>query len=151
MHQSQTTLHIVMIASEIDTPTTCVAITDLRTLDGINQSIALAQRQVQASIHARTTKYVVQQEQRHALRVVIAESLDTQHDVGLMVGRMRFDVRGLKNDARGPRDDARGLCSVLVHTPFEHFDHTAEVDVSIDKEDGIVGAVVALGKPSGIE
>ena len=151
LHQSQATLHVVMVATEIDAPATRIAVADLCALNGIDQSIALAQRQVQASIHARTTKYVVQQEQRHAPRVVVAESLDTQHDVGLMVGRMRFDVRGLRDGARGARDDVRWLCSVLVHTPFEHFDHTAEINVPIDNEDGIVRAVVALGKPSGIE
>ena len=45
-YQSQTTLHIVMVASEIDTPATRIAIADLRALDGIDQSVALAQREV---------------------------------------------------------------------------------------------------------
>ena len=45
-YQSQTTLHIVMVASEIDTPATRIAIADLRALDGIDQSVTFAQRQV---------------------------------------------------------------------------------------------------------
>ena len=86
MHQSQATFHIVMVAPEIDTPATRITIADLCALDGIYQSVAFAQREVQAGIHARTTQHIVQQEERHATWIVVAEGLDTQHDVGLMVG-----------------------------------------------------------------
>ena len=91
-YQSQTTLHIVMVASEIDTPATRIAIADLRALDGIDQSVTFAQRQVQTGIHAGSAQQVVQQEQRHASRVVVTKGLNTQHDMSLMVGSLRFEV-----------------------------------------------------------
>ena len=35
-YQSQATFHVMMVTTEIDTPTACVAIADLRAFDGIN-------------------------------------------------------------------------------------------------------------------
>ncbi len=152
MYQSQTTFHVVMVASEIDTPAPRIAIADLRTLDGIDQSVTLAQGEVQTGIHAWTAQHIVQQEQWHATRVVVAKGLDAQHDVSLVVGGLRFDVRGLRDDGRRTTQNQTAFhYSFIVHTPFEHLHHAVEVDVAIDEEDGVVGMVVTLGETTGVE
>ena len=85
VHQTDATLHIVMVATEIDVPYPRITIAGHRTFDGIYQPILFTQFQVQTGIHAWTAQYVVKQEEWHASLVVVAERLAPQHDVGLMV------------------------------------------------------------------
>ena len=86
VYQTQAALHVVVVAAEIDRPAACVAISRHRALDGINQSLALAEREVQTGIHSWAAEDVVQQIKRHATSVVPGKRLTSQHDVSLMMG-----------------------------------------------------------------
>ena len=54
-HKPQTTMNIMMVTTEIDTPDTRVGIGGHRTLHRIDQPVTFSQREIQAGIHAGTT------------------------------------------------------------------------------------------------
>jgi len=63
-------LGVVVVATEIDAPETGVGIADHGALNGVDKGVALAERQVEACVHARTAQDVVEQVEGHAALVV---------------------------------------------------------------------------------
>ena len=60
IHQLPTATDIVMVATEIDRPTTYITITGHSTLDGINQSMTFAQGEIKTRIHAGTSQNIIE-------------------------------------------------------------------------------------------
>ena len=58
-HESQTTLRVVWVAAEVYAPQSCVAVACDKALDGVDQRVALTQRQVEARVHAWSAEHVV--------------------------------------------------------------------------------------------
>ena len=54
-HQTAAFLDIMMVATEVDTPQTCIRIAGHDTFNGIYQSMTFSQGKAKAGIHARTT------------------------------------------------------------------------------------------------
>ena len=146
-NQTQTFLYVMRITTEIDAPHTCVAIVYHRAFNGVDQSITFSEREVQTGIHARSAQNVVQQIERYAKRVVDIVGLCAQHHMGLV----RADLAGVNQGDRSL--DALGTSDhgpvPLIHRNnrmiriLQYLAETLEVDITIDKKDGIVRTIVA--------
>ena len=82
--QSLAAVYVVVVAAEVDAPRARVAIADEGALDGVDQSVALAQGNVQPCVHARSAQDVVEHIERHAPFVGKGERRAAHHDVRLM-------------------------------------------------------------------
>lgn len=83
-NQSEATLHIVLIAAEINAPYARIAIRHHRTLYGVNQSVVLAQGEVQLGVHSRSAQHIVEQIERHSAAVVHIVGAGSNHHMSLM-------------------------------------------------------------------
>lgn len=108
-HKTAAAVDVVGVATEIDTPHTGVAIANHSAVNGINQSVTLAQREVEAGVHAWSSQYVVEQVESHAPLVVDAVGTVANHHMRLMrmpvnrhlmriVGRQWGDYGSVAND-----------------------------------------------------
>ena len=59
-YQGEAAVHVGMVASEIDAPQTRLGVVDRRALDGIDQSVAFSQREVEACVHSWAAEDIVQ-------------------------------------------------------------------------------------------
>lgn len=83
-NQSEATLHVVLVAAEINAPNARIAISRHRTLYGVNQSVVLAQGEVQLGVHSRSAQHVVEQIERHSAAVVHIVGAGSNHHMSLM-------------------------------------------------------------------
>ena len=83
-NQSEAALHIVLIASEIDAPGARIAISHHRAFYGVNQSVVLAQGEVQLGVHSRSAQHIVEQIERHSAVIVHIVSACSNHHMRLM-------------------------------------------------------------------
>ena len=84
LYQTQTTAQVLLVATKVNAPHTCVCITHHIALYIVHQAIAFAQNDVQTSIHTRTAKQVIGQIKGQTALVVSAESTIAQHNMCLM-------------------------------------------------------------------
>lgn len=141
-YQAAATLHVVGVAPEVDAPRAGVGVAHHGAVDGVYQSVALAQGYVEPCVHARSAKHVVEQVEGHAPVVVGAVGPCAYHDVGLVGGPVGRGLAGRvgRHWPRWPWPPWRRRGEVgrgLLEQPC----HPAEVDVAICEEHGVVGPV----------
>lgn len=83
-NQAEAALHIMLIAAEINAPNARIAISHHRTLYGVNQSVVLAQGEVQLGVHSRSAQHIVEQIERHSAAVVHIVGAGSNHHMSLM-------------------------------------------------------------------
>lgn len=83
-NQAEATLHVVLIAAEINAPNARIAIRHHRALYGVNQSVVLAQGEVQLGVHSRSAQHIVEQIERHSATVVHIVGAGSNHHMSLM-------------------------------------------------------------------
>lgn len=83
-NQAEATLHIMLIAAEINAPNARIAISRHRALYGVNQSVVLAQGEVQLGVHSRSAQHIVEQIERHSAAVVHIVGAGSNHHMSLM-------------------------------------------------------------------
>ena len=69
-HKAAAARGVAVVAAIIQAPHTGVGIAHHGTLDRIYQSTTLAQGNVEAGVHGRSTKHVIEQIERHAVLIV---------------------------------------------------------------------------------
>ena len=144
-YQAPTAADIVRVATEVDAPDARLPVDDHAALDGIDQSVALAQRQVQARVHGRAAQQVVQQIESHAALVVGTVCTRTYHDMGLMGTLLPDDGSIARLEGRQlleayGRMAAPLPCLLIV----QHLEQTVEIHITVGKEDGVIWTVMAL-------
>ena len=155
-HQTEAALHVVGITTEVDIPVARIGIGVEVGIDAVDQAVALTHHHVEAGVHPGTAQQVVEQNQCEAARVVAPESRGAHHDVGLM-GVLLHDACGWCGVAFESRGSGhlsgayfRGRWGRSRHFGLmrlgEQTQHAGKVGLPIDKEDGIVRSVVAVGK-----
>lgn len=83
-NQSEAALHVVLIAAEINAPNARIAISHHRALYGVNQSVVLAQGEIQLGVHSRSAQHIVEQIERHSAAVVHIVGAGSNHHMSLM-------------------------------------------------------------------
>lgn len=83
-NQAEAALHVVLIAAEINAPNARIAISHHCALYGVNQSVVLAQGEVQLGVHSRSAQHIVEQIERHSAAVVHIVGAGSNHHMSLM-------------------------------------------------------------------
>ena len=162
-YQTQTLARIARIATEIYRPQTRVRVALHHTFNCINKSVALSERNVEASIHARSAQYIVEKIERDAARIVNIVGTCAQHNVRQMsvhvvlyglwsirwhsrrcsvAQRERFGLNGRSGSIAG------GATRVvrLLKQPYQ----LVEAYVAVGKEYGVVRTVQPACEIQGI-
>ena len=92
--KAQALVHILWVATEIYCPQTRVAVALHHALHGVDKSMALAERDVQSGVHARSAKNVVKEIKGYAPVVVNVVGTVAKHHVGKVGVHVVVDVLG---------------------------------------------------------
>ena len=150
-HQAPTLAHIVRVATEIDRPQPRIAIAHHRTVDRINQTMTLAQRQVQTRVHARAPQQVVQHVKRHAVGVIGMICPTAYHDMSLMGRQLPDDGPVSRRRTEGRQRKALSHRGGTARSRTVHQrQHPAERHIAINKEHRVVRTIVAPGEALGV-
>lgn len=151
VYEAAATLDVVDVAAVIDAPVAQVAVGGQVALYGIDEAVMLAKGKVEFGIHARTSKDVVEKIERHTACVMDIASLSARHHVCLMgvfgddestwfllIVVMRKFCCSWLLDNRGCGQSHLGL--------FQEAYEAGKGNVAIGEEDGIVWAIMSMGK-----
>ena len=143
-------LGILLATGIIHIPQSAVAVVHHPALHRVDQSVFLAQLQIQAGVHGRSTQDVVHQVERHPLGIAHAVGTVAHDLVALVDESLLFhaDVEGSLQpvgcDAGMgrcliPRSGGRGAAFQFAH-------HRFKVHVAVDEEHHLLRPVVSAGK-----
>ena len=140
-HQPLALLNLALVATEIYAPYAGILVAEGVALYIIDQSVLLAQTDVEQRVHARSAQYVVEQEEGRAVVVVHAVPAVAHQHVGLVGIAFASHIVGLIQGQR-----LQGLLQlaslqhggVLLHL----LHYLAEIHLTQHEERGIVGHIV---------
>ena len=145
---------MMVVATEIHTPCSRVAVTHHRTFHRVHQAAPLAERQVEPGVHPRTTEDVVEQIERHAPVTVYAIGPVAQHHMRLvgasvhlyLLSHERRQAGGLHLEVGNLRGGSGKVGSGFLEQPHE----PVEADIAIGEKHHVLRHVEPTGEAQGV-
>ena len=141
---------VICVATIVNRPDARIGIGRVVALDGIDQSVAFAQGEVQAAAHGRAAQHVAEEIKVQLARVAGSESLRSDDDVRLVRALVPYNVkipaRGVGNPRTRRWQSPHAAFGIPARGVFLHeAEHPLGLHVAKHVEDHSVGMIKTLG------